>query len=273
VKALKFDHELAEQIRSGQKTSTWRLFDDKSLSVNDEVRLIDKVNPDDPESWKVIGVGMITEVIEKQLGDIELAGSDMDGHEAFKSPNDMLVTYKGYYGNNVTFQTPVKLIHFKLLPTSAEGDTTEVKPGGSKITALKIYTDGGSRGNPGPSASGYVLIDAATDKVIVDKGIYLGITTNNQAEYQALKFALEEAHKMGAERIDVYMDSMLVVNQMKGIFKVKNRELWAVHDAITTLRSSFKHITFTHVPRAMNSLADNAVNRALDEELGIGAGS
>jgi ribonuclease HI len=64
---------------------------------------------------------------------------------------------------------------------------------------------------------------------------------------------------------------MLVVNQMKGIFKVKNRDLWAVHDAIETLRQNFSHITFTHVPRAMNSLADKAVNRALDKELGIGA--
>ncbi len=255
---------MAEQIRSGQRTSTMRLFDDKSLSVNDEVRLIDKVDPAKPETWQVIGVAMITQVLEKQFGDIDLTGGDMDGHEAYKSPQDALVTYQGYYGDNVTFQTPIKLIQFKLLPAEAAA-------GGSVVKKLKIYSDGGSRGNPGPSASGYVLIDAATDKVIVDKGIYLGITTNNQAEYQALHSALEEAQKMGAEEVDVYMDSMLVVNQMKGIFKVSNRDLWPIHDAIMNLKTQFKHVSFTHVPRAMNSLADNAVNRALDEELGVGS--
>jgi ribonuclease HI len=272
MKALKFDHDLADQIRSGQKTSTWRLFDDKSLSVNDEVKLIDKVNPSNPENWKVIGTAVITEVIEKQLGDIDLSGGDMDGHETFKSPNDMLVTYQGYYGSNVTFQTPIKLIQFRII-SDVDATAQDISKTGveTKITSLKIYTDGGSRGNPGPSASGFVLINAVTNKVIVDKGIYLGITTNNQAEYLALKFALAEAIKMGARTVDVYMDSMLVVNQMKGIFKVKNRDLWAVHDAIETLRQNFSHITFTHVPRAMNSLADKAVNRALDKELGIGA--
>jgi hypothetical protein len=253
MKALKFDHELAIQIAAGQKTSTWRLFDDKNLSVNDEVKLIDKVVGGQPETWQGIGTAIITQVIEKQLGDVDLSGEDMDGHIVFKSPNDMLVTFQGYYGSNVSFQTPVKLIQFKLIAATPSISNVSSTPsvlsnnnGGesadrsadvttqSKVTKLNIYTDGGSRGNPGPSASGYVLIDPQTNQVIVDKGIYLGITTNNQAEYQALKYALEEAHKMGAKDIHVYMDSMLVVNQMKGIFKVKNRDLWPIHDAIMT---------------------------------------
>jgi len=110
-----------------------------------------------------------------------------------------------------------------------------------------------------------VIIDPDTDKVLVDKGVYLGVTTNNQAEYLALKYALEEVQKMGAREVDVYLDSLLVVNQMKGIFKVKNRDLWPIHDSIKILIESFKHVSFTHVPREMNKLADNAVNRALDE--------
>lgn len=137
-----------------------------------------------------------------------------------------------------------------------------------KAEKLKMYADGGSRGNPGPSASGFVLLDAS-DKILVDKGVYLGVTTNNQAEYTALKLGLEEAQKLGAHEIDVYMDSLLVINQMKGIFKVRNRDLWPIHDAIKGLVRQFKKVSFTHVPRELNKLADAAVNRALDDELGI----
>ncbi|MGC1176450.1 MAG: reverse transcriptase-like protein [Candidatus Saccharimonadales bacterium] len=133
---------------------------------------------------------------------------------------------------------------------------------------VKVFGDGGSRGNPGPSASGFVILDME-DSVLVDKGVYLGVTTNNQAEYTSLKLALEECHKMGVREIEVYMDSLLVINQMKGIFKVRNRDLWPIHDAIKQLVKQFKHVSFSHVPREFNKLADAAVNRALDKELGI----
>lgn len=133
---------------------------------------------------------------------------------------------------------------------------------------VKVFSDGGSRGNPGPSASGFVILDLE-DNILVDKGVYLGITTNNQAEYMALKLALEECIKMGVVEAQVYLDSLLVVNQMKGIFKVKNRDLWPIHDAIKQLAKKFKKISFSHVPREFNKLADAAVNRALDEQLGI----
>jgi len=102
------------------------------------------------------------------------------------------------------------------------------------------------------------------DNVVKKAGIYLGITTNNQAEYQALKFGLQEAHKLHAEVVDVYMDSELVIKQMKGIYKVKNRDLWPIHDAIKQLVASFKKVTFTHVPRELNKLADAEVNETLD---------
>lgn len=131
---------------------------------------------------------------------------------------------------------------------------------------ILMYADGGSRGNPGPSASGFVLYDK-DNNVLVDKGVYLGITTNNQAEYTALKLGLEQAAKLGAQKVDVRMDSMLVVNQMKGVFKVKNRDLWPIHDAIKQQLKVFKHVSFTHVPRELNKAADAAVNRALDAQI------
>ena len=131
---------------------------------------------------------------------------------------------------------------------------------------VKLYSDGGSRGNPGPSASGFVLLDM-DDKILVDQGVYLGVTTNNQAEYTALKLALEAALKIGATEVECYLDSLLVVNQMRGIFKIKNRDLWPVHDSIKELVGKFKQVHFTHVPREHNKLADAAVNRALNEHV------
>ena len=133
------------------------------------------------------------------------------------------------------------------------------------IKQIKMFADGGSRGNPGPSASGYVLMDM-DNNILFKSGVYLGITTNNQAEYQALKFGLEAAQKAGAREVAVHMDSMLVVNQMKGIFKVKNRDLWPIHESIQEIAKQFKKVTYTHVPRELNKLADAEVNTTLDAE-------
>jgi ribonuclease HI len=135
------------------------------------------------------------------------------------------------------------------------------------LTEVQLYADGGSRGNPGPSASGYVILNM-DDHVALSKGEYLGITTNNQAEYQALKLGLEHAlHDFQSQEVHVYMDSMLVVNQMKNIFKIKNRDLWPIHNACVELTKRFRKVTFDHVPRELNKLADTEVNRALDDAL------
>jgi ribonuclease HI len=150
-----------------------------------------------------------------------------------------------------------------LTKTDANSTKPITKPHPSEV---KLFTDGGSRGNPGPSASGYVILDME-DNILLSKGVYLGVTTNNQAEYTALKLALEECRHMGIEEINVYMDSLLVVNQLKGIFKVKNRDLWPLHDSIKKLANNFKKITYSHVPREFNKLADSEVNKALDEHL------
>jgi ribonuclease HI/pterin-4a-carbinolamine dehydratase len=144
-------------------------------------------------------------------------------------------------------------------------DVSVTDPGDvvSRVSEIKLYADGGSRGNPGPSSSGFVLLDM-DDSVIHKGGLYLGITTNNQAEYTALKLGLEEAKKRGVQEVHVFMDSLLVINQMKGIFKVKNRDLWPIHDAIRTICKDFKKVTFQHVPRELNKLADGMVNEILD---------
>ncbi|QQS68940.1 reverse transcriptase-like protein [Candidatus Saccharibacteria bacterium] len=160
----------------------------------------------------------------------------------------------------------------KRIDAVAEGDEKGVPESSddkntTQITEVQLYADGGSRGNPGPSASGYVLLDM-DGNIVHSEGVFLGITTNNQAEYQALKFGLEAALRLQARSVHVYMDSMLVVNQMKKIFKVKNRDLWPIHDAIQQLLPKFEKVSFDHVPRELNKLADAEVNKCLDAQLG-----
>jgi len=270
MKLLKLDHELAQLVLAGKKHSTWRIFDDKDLRVGDEVELIDKVDPADKTTWKIIGVGLINRVVETRLGDITAA--DAAGHEQYTTPDELLTTFQKHYGPEVNVQTPVKIITFDFTALKNGGapfeHPVEPTPTASQFREIKMYGDGGSRGNPGPSASGFVLLDMQ-DKILVDEGVYLGITTNNQAEYLSLKYGLEAALKYGARIVHVHMDSMLVVNQLKGIFKVKNRDLWAVYQAVKDMLPKFEKVTFTHVPREFNKLADAAVNRTLDAELGI----
>ena len=237
------------------------MFDDKNVSAGDEVELVDKVDPARPETWLVMGTARIGQVIEKELGTI--TAEEMQEHK-YASFDEMLTTYREYYGSDVSATTIIKIINFTFIPVQQESSVTNTT---TTLKKVKIFADGGSRGNPGPSASGFVIINPETDEVLVDKGVYLGVTTNNQAEYLALKYALEAVQKMGAREVDVYLDSMLVVNQMKGIFKIKNRDLWPIHDAIRDLTASFKRVSFTHIPREHNGLADAAVNRALDSHL------
>ncbi len=260
MKTLKLDHELAQAVLAGEKHATWRVNDEKDLSVNDDVELIDKVNPSDMGTWQVIGHARIDQVTEKRLGD--LTDADLEGHEQYESKEVMYEALRGYYGPSIGPETPAKLIWFTFEQYDMPKDPAKQVVASKRI---KLFADGGSRGNPGPSASGFVLLDA-NDSVIKKSGVYLGITTNNQAEYQALKLGLEESQKLGFHEVDVFMDSMLVVNQMKGIFKVKNRDLWPIHQSIKDQVPLFKHITFTHVPRELNKLADGEVNEILDAE-------
>jgi ribonuclease HI len=149
-----------------------------------------------------------------------------------------------------------------VVTTTVQSSTDDVK----KTTDpehLIVYSDGGSRGNPGPSAAGFVVMDE-NEQVIHEGGLYLGITTNNQAEYHGVQLGLEKALELAAKRVDFRMDSMLVVNQMNGIYTIKNRELWPIHERIHELVAQFDKVTFTHVKREFNQLADGMVNKILN---------
>lgn len=131
---------------------------------------------------------------------------------------------------------------------------------------LVVYADGGSRGNPGPSASGFVVKNDDESQILYEGGEYLGITTNNQAEYRAVKLGLEKAITLGATEVTFYLDSQLVVNQMNGIYKVRNRELWPIYSSIRETVQKLKKVAFVHVRREFNKEADGMVNKILDSE-------
>lgn len=140
----------------------------------------------------------------------------------------------------------------------SESDAKET----SNVTAV-VYSDGGSRGNPGPSAAGFVII-TADQEVAEQGGEYLGITTSGQAEYHGVRLGLERALALGYRTIDFRVDSMLIVNQMNGVYKIKNRELWPIYERIKKLVSQFEAVRFSHVKREFNQLADGIVNKTLD---------
>jgi ribonuclease HI len=133
----------------------------------------------------------------------------------------------------------------------------------TNLEKVIVYSDGGSRGNPGPSAAGFVIMNDQ-EHVIHEGGMYLGVTTNNVAEYQGVRLGLEKALHIGARVIDFRVDSMLVANQMNGLYTIKNRELWPVHERIIELIGKFDKVSFTHVKREFNQLADGMVNKILN---------
>lgn len=134
----------------------------------------------------------------------------------------------------------------------------------ASISAAVIYSDGGSRGNPGPSASGFVIMNEQGE-VVTEGGAYLGITTNNVAEYQAVYLGLERAQEMGIRTVDFRMDSLLVCNQMNGLWKIKHPDLAIIKNRIHELTAQFDKVSFSHVRREYNTLADGVVNKILDQ--------
>ena len=127
----------------------------------------------------------------------------------------------------------------------------------------RLSTDGGSRGNPGPAAYGYVL-EGEGGHVLDARGEAIGTATNNVAEYRGLIAGLESAVERGVEELEVVSDSELLVKQMQGEYKVKNETLQELQREAAELASRLGRVTYTAVRRAHNELADSLVNEALD---------
>jgi len=129
---------------------------------------------------------------------------------------------------------------------------------------LKIYTDGGARGNPGPAAAGVAIFDEK-GKLVGKYSKFLGKATNNQAEYQAVIYALEKACELKAKKLKLFLDSEIVVQQLNRKYKVKNSDLASLFVRIWNASQNFESIEYNHIPREENKLADSQVNFCLDQ--------
>ncbi|MDT4911519.1 MAG: ribonuclease / adenosylcobalamin/alpha-ribazole phosphatase [Pseudonocardiales bacterium] len=134
--------------------------------------------------------------------------------------------------------------------------------------AVIVEADGGSRGNPGPAGYGAVVLDADTRAVLVERAEPIGIGTNNVAEYRGLLAGLAAARELGARRVAVRMDSKLVVEQMKGAWKIKHPAMRELAREAADLLAHFEDVTFEWIPRAQNAHADRLANEAMDRAAG-----
>lgn len=137
---------------------------------------------------------------------------------------------------------------------------------------LIIYTDGASRGNPGPASYGFTVSDEQ-GKLLYEEGKYIGVTTNNVAEYTAVLKALQYVYKKfkNIKQINLFADSKLVAEQLSGNFKIKAKHLKPIIEQIKILSIELGGATFSHVPRSRNTLADKLANEALDKKFKVSA--
>ncbi len=133
---------------------------------------------------------------------------------------------------------------------------------------LKLYSDGGARGNPGDAGLG-IVIAKSDGTILYETKEYIGVKTNNQAEYRALIKGLEMARGYGARKVKSHLDSELVVKQLKGEYKVRNLELKLLFQKVRALEREFDSVTYIHIPREHDKIqiADRLVNEAIDEKV------
>jgi ribonuclease HI len=136
---------------------------------------------------------------------------------------------------------------------------------------ITLFTDGGSRGNPGPSGAG-VIISQGSGRILKKLSRSLGVMTNNEAEYQAVLFGLSALKKIFGKGkiknldVEIKLDSDLVASQLRGEYRIKEERLFPLFIKIWNLRvANFPQLTFTHIPREQNKLADELANEAMDE--------
>ena len=131
---------------------------------------------------------------------------------------------------------------------------------------MRLFSDGAARGNPGPAGAGAVLMDAE-GRVVARLGKFLGIQTNNYAEYMGLLLGLKHARSLGVRELEVLADSELLIRQLQGRYQVKSPTLRPLYEEAAGLLKEFPRVKLVHVPREKNKAADEMSNRAIDERM------
>ena len=141
-----------------------------------------------------------------------------------------------------------------------------MSPDGDLRDEVVVFSDGGARGNPGPAAIGAIMLDPSTTPPtrLAEVSECIGSTTNNVAEYEALIAGLEAAREFPSRTIRVRADSLLVIEQLKGKWRVKQDHLRRLHSRALGLLEDYEDVDLAHVPREQNTEADALVNAALD---------
>lgn len=132
--------------------------------------------------------------------------------------------------------------------------------------AVTIYVDGASRGNPGPSGIGYCISDGS-GHIMEKGGEFIGFATSRMAEYYAMRNGVDRAIELGLKTVRFVSDSLMVVNQLTGIFTIKNQDIIPIYNDIQQKLDNFEAVSFTHVPRSENHVADHEANVAIDNIL------
>lgn len=166
-----------------------------------------------------------------------------------------------------------EMAHLRL--DEASQSVLEIEMGGKVSTTAKavthgatVFFDGGSRGNPGPAGIGYYVV-SETGKELKRGGEFIGFATSRVAEYYALKEGCEQAIELGIKSVRFVGDSLMTINQMNGIYKVKNKDLLPIYNDIQKLLKKFEAVAFIHVKREQNREADKEVNRAINRHFDL----
>lgn len=144
-------------------------------------------------------------------------------------------------------------------------DINKVSPR-SAANSATVYVDGASRGNPGPSGVGYVIV-SENGAIVKQGGEFIGFATSRVAEYYALEEGMKQAIELGLKSVRFVTDSLMVANQMNGIFQVKNQDILPIYQDVQRLLNDFEVVAFSHVPRSQNVIADREANAAIDRIL------
>ncbi|HVE84030.1 MAG TPA: ribonuclease HI family protein [Myxococcales bacterium] len=139
-------------------------------------------------------------------------------------------------------------------------------PGVAASNRIRVYSDGAARGNPGLAGAGAVLVEP-NGRVVERLGKFLGVQTNNYAEYMGLLLGLKRAKDLGVQEVEVFADSELMIRQLGGRYQVKSPSLRPLYEEVLELLNQFGRFKLVHVPREMNAAADEMSNRAIDERM------
>lgn len=220
----------------------------------DEIKLIDAVTfMGVPGASQLGNLYIIFEV--KLAGEIKIQASDRYSTFKFMTAEEL----NGLKVDEATLNVlEIERGRTTILPTGAgSNNETEVLAGAT------IYFDGASRGNPGPAGIGYVVV-GENGEVIKRGGEFIGFATSRVAEYYALKEACEQGLELGLKRVRFIGDNLMVINQMNGVYQVKNQDLMTIYDDILKMTPQFDRVAFEHTKRDGNAEADLEANRAID---------